>query len=109
MTSPLQLTWRGLAASPALEARIAREVTVLDGHSRDILGCHAVIAQNQHGSGGANRFSVRLDLFVPGQTLSAERHSGIRTEANAVHGLVRDTFQAVRRQLRDHGQRSRER
>ena len=99
----LQILFRGMEPSPALEYEIRERVTKLEQVHPRIVSCRvAVDAPGHKGS----PFGVRIDLFVPGQEVAVAREPG-RNQAHAdVHVALRDAFDAARRQLESHRERT---
>ena len=98
---PLQITFRNLASSEALEARVRRQVDKLGTFYPSIHHCHVTIAQlHRHHSQG-NHFHVRVDLKVPGNELTAGREPDQNHAYTDVHVALRDAFDAMHRQLED--------
>ncbi len=102
MQTPLQLTFRHLDPSPAVEARVRELVEHLERFHDRITGCHVVIdAPPAHRSKGAP-YDVKVDLVVPGGRIRVRsEHAEHPTHAD-VYVALRDAFDAAKRALRDH-------
>lgn len=108
MTIPVQITFRGVEASDALKASIEQHAAKLERFSRSVLGCHVVVepAGKHHRSG--NHFHLRIHLKVPGADIQAGRTPAEANRgAEDIYVVVRDTFDAARRQLEDYERRRR--
>ncbi|MCI0663114.1 MAG: cold shock domain-containing protein [Acidobacteria bacterium] len=119
MKLPVQITWRDMDPSPAVEARIREEAAKLEEFYPRIMGCRVVIEiPHQHRQRGY-RFHIRIDLTVPEgeivvkheptlhgtiQKIEEEERTKER-EVLAPHKdifvAISDTFKAARRRLQD--------
>jgi cold shock CspA family protein/ribosome-associated translation inhibitor RaiA len=107
MRLPVQITFRHMDPSPALEARIRALAARLDHFASDIMGCHVTVeAPHQHHRQG-QLYEISIDITVPQGELIANRvHRENFTHEDAYVAL-RDAFRAVRRQLEDYERRRR--
>jgi len=102
MRLPLQITFRQMEPSEALEKRIRLLAERLDHFSSHIMGCHVTIeAPHQHQQQG-RIYEVRIELTVPQRELLAHREHRARHSHEDVYVALRDAFRAVRRQLEDY-------
>jgi cold shock CspA family protein/ribosome-associated translation inhibitor RaiA len=119
MKLPVQITWRDMNPSPAVEARIREEAAKLEEFYPRIMGCRVMIEiPHQHRQKGY-RFHIRIDLTVPEgeivvnheptlhgtiQKIEEEERTKER-EVLAPHKdifvAIRDAFKAARRRLQD--------
>ena len=107
MQLPLQITFRHMDPSVALEARIRRRAEELDQFYDRITACRVVVEclNRRHQQG--NLFEVRIDLTVPGREIAVGRERGLNHAHEDAHVAVRDAFDAARRALEDHVRRRR--
>ena len=107
MQLPLQITFRHMDPSAALEARIRRRAEELDQFFDRITACRVVVEclNRRHQQG--NLFEVRIDLTVPGREIAVGRDRGLNHAHEDAHVAVRDAFDAARRALEDHVRRRR--
>jgi cold shock CspA family protein/ribosome-associated translation inhibitor RaiA len=107
MQLPLQITFRHMAPSPALEARIRQRAEELDQFFDRITSCRVVVepANRRHQQG--NLFEVHIDLTVPGREIAIGRDSGTNHAHEDAHVAVRDAFDSAKRLLEDHARRRR--
>jgi ribosome-associated translation inhibitor RaiA len=102
MRLPLQITFRHMDPSPALDARIRHEAAELDQLFDRITSCHVVVeCRHKHHQQG-NLFEVHIDLMVPRSQVVAGRNHKINHSHEDAHVAMRDAFNAARRQLEDH-------
>ena len=102
MLTPLEITFRHMDPSPALEARIRRRAEELDQFLAPITACRVVVECQHQRHRQGNLFEVRIDLTVPGGEIVVGRDSGANHAHEDAHVAVRDAFDAARRQLEDH-------
>jgi ribosome-associated translation inhibitor RaiA len=102
MQLPLQMTFRHMAASPALEARIRQRADELEHLCARITSCRVVVeCRHKHKQQG-KLFEVRVDMTLPGAELVAGRDHGLNHAHEDAYVAVRDAFDAARRQLEDY-------
>jgi len=107
MKLPVEVTFRNLPHSPAIEASVRQHAERLDRFHADIMACRvAVEASHRHHHKG-NVYRVRVSLTVPGAELVASRAPGEDHAHEDVYVAVRDAFDAARRQLEDYARRRR--
>jgi ribosomal subunit interface protein len=102
MEIPIQITFHGLAHSPALEAAIRERAAKLDRFHPHVMSCRAVVEEVARHKNQGKEFAVRLDIKVAGGEVAVNRE---RNEDAFV--AVRDAFDAARRQLEDLARRQR--
>ena len=101
MQLPLQVTFRHIQPSEALEARIRKESTKLERFSDHIMSCRVVVeAAHKHHHQG-NLYRVRIDLTVPGGEVVVSHDHHDRQDHEDAYVAVRDAFNAAQRQLED--------
>jgi len=101
MQLPLQVTFRGLSPSPALEARIRDNAQKLERFHHRITSCRVSVEATRRDSRLGRQFHVRIDVTVPGAELVARREAGKDHDGEDVYTAIRDAFAAVTRQLED--------
>lgn len=102
MQQTLQITFRGLDRSEAIEQRIVEKAEDLGRLHDRIMKCHVTVEapHNHHYKG--NQYVVRLDLRLPDKEIVVGRQPH-----EDVYVAIRDTFEAAGRQLEDHARRRR--
>jgi ribosomal subunit interface protein len=102
MQRPLEIRFRQMEPSPAIEARIREKAALFERFSDRITGCRVTVekAGRHHRKGGL--FRVRIEIDVPGKAL-AVTHTGPQDHAHEdVYVALRDAFNAAVRRLEDH-------
>jgi ribosomal subunit interface protein len=101
MNVPLEIEFKDMEKSDALEAVIRGKVDKLEEFHDRIMRCHVVVeAPHRHQQQG-KQFHVNVRLTVPGGELVSSRHAPNPAHEDA-NVAVRDAFDAIRRQLEDH-------
>lgn len=102
MLLPLQITWRNIEPSAAVEARIRELAQRLEKFSAQIVRCHVIIeAPHKHGHQG-HLYEVHIQVTTPGGGAVANREHRNHHSHEDVYVALRDAFRAVRRQLEDY-------
>ena len=102
MQIPLQITFRNLKRSPAVEAEVRQYAERLDKFYNRITSRRVVIEERHKHHQQGNHFHVSLDVTVPGGELVASREPDEHHRYTDVHVAIRDAFDAMRRQLEDY-------
>ncbi len=101
MKLPLQITFRHMERSDALEQDIRDKAEKLDQFCDQIMSCRVVVEQpHQHHEQG-RLFRIKIDLHVPGGEIVASRESDQHHAHEDPYVATRDAFDAVKRQLED--------
>ena len=100
MKIPLQLTFRNIDHSDAVETDVREKVDKLEQlFPNIIMSCRVVVeTRHQHHHQG-NLFHTRVDITVPGNELVASREPDAHHAHEEMHVSIRDAFNAARRQL----------
>lgn len=105
MQIPLQIAFRSLEPSPAIETSVREHAARLEKYYDGIIGCSVVVeAQHKHHLHG-NHYHVRVELSVPGSKLVAGREPDQHHAYTDVYVAIRDAFDTMRRQLEDYARR----
>lgn len=108
MQLPVQITFRNVARSDAVEAKIRERAAKLDTYYDRITGCHVTVeAPHRHHHQG-KLFQVGIDLILPGTEIVVNRAPQEDHAHEDVFVAVRDAFDAARRQLEDYARRQRD-
>ena len=108
MQQPLQIAFRQVPVSPAVEARIREEAAELEGVSDSIVRCRVVVEQPHRHQRQGNLYAVRIDLTVPGHEIVVAREPTEHHAHEDVYVAIRDAFDAAKRQLQDYERRGRQ-
>lgn len=107
MKLPLQITFRNLDRSEAMEAQIQKKAEKLDQVCDDIMGCRVMVEARHRNHHKGNLYHVRLDITVPERELVVSRDPQENHAHEDAYVAIRDAFEAARRQLEDYVHRRR--
>ena len=102
MKKPLEVTFRHMDASPALEKVVRQRVEKLEKFCDQIIGCHVVIESPHKHHQKGNLHHLRIKLTVPGDEIVVQRSPDDNKSHEDPYVVVRDAFDSVRRQLEDY-------
>ena len=102
MKTPLQITFRDIEHSDALETHIREKAAKLETFFEPIMSCRVVVEKPHQHKHQGKFFNVRIDIGVPGKEIVVNRD-----KHEDVYVSLRDAFDAARRQLEDYGHRLR--
>lgn len=105
METPLEITFRNLDHSDAVEAKAREKVGKLEQVYGRITSCRVMIEalNRQHTKG--NLFHVTIEVGVPGKQVVVDRNSGKNQAHEDIYVALRDAFNAARRRLEDHSRK----
>jgi ribosomal subunit interface protein len=107
MQLPLQVVFRNMGASAAIEAAVRERAAKLERFYDVIMSCRVVVELHHRHHHQGNLYHVRVDLKVPGGEIVASRGPGEHHAHEDVYVAIRDAFDAVLRRLEDHARRRR--
>ena len=81
MQRPLEIRFRQMDSSPAIEARIREKAAALERFSDRITGCRVFVEKEHRHRRKGNLFRVRIEIDAPGKEL-AVTHTGPRDHAH---------------------------
>ena len=102
MQIPVDITFKDIERSEAVEARIRDWVEKLERTFDRIVRCEVVVDDPHKHHRKGNQFDVRVRLTVPGQEIVSSHHQGDNGAHEDVYVAVRDAFLATKRQLEDY-------
>jgi cold shock CspA family protein/ribosome-associated translation inhibitor RaiA len=107
MQLPLQISFRHMEPSAAIEAIVREKAASLDTFAGHIMSCRVVVepAGKHHERG--NLYAVRIDITVPGEEIAVTRESSEHSAYRDIQVALRDAFDSARRQLEDYTRRRR--
>jgi ribosome-associated translation inhibitor RaiA len=108
MSFPIEVRFRDMETSPALEQFVRRWAAKLGRVHERIGGCEVVIERPHQSHHQGQHVHVRIALAVPGPDIvvsHGQERDGAHEDA---YVAVRDAFRAARRQLEQHARRLRD-
>jgi ribosomal subunit interface protein len=107
MNPPVQVTFRNMPKSDAVDAYVRERVAKLDTFSARITSCHVAIEIPHRHQQTGNHFRVRIDVIVPGgEVVVSHAPDEDRTSEDA-HAAIDHAFDQMGRRLEDHVRRQR--
>jgi len=105
MLIPLQITFRNLDRSQAVEASVREHAEKLDKYYDRIMSCRVVIEEQHKHHQHGNHYHVSVDVTVPKAELVASREPDEHHAYTDVYVAIRDAFDTMRRQLEDYARK----
>lgn len=96
MQIPLQITYRDMERSDALDARIRDKAAKLEEFHPHVVSGHVVVEERHRHHQQGKQFTVSIDLRVPGHEVVVNRD-----HHEDVYVAVRDAFDAAARKLEE--------
>lgn len=97
---PIQITLRDIESSEAIEQLIRKKAEKLHQYYDRISSCRVVIETSQKHKHQGKIFNVRIDVTVPGKEFVVNKKHD-----QDVNVAMRDAFDAMARQLEEHGRK----
>ena len=107
METPLHISFRGMEPSQKATERIEKRVDRLEKFFDRITSCRVVVSAPHRHHHKGKLYHVAISLGVPGGELVVNRDPAGKHAHEDVYVALRDAFNALRRQLRDHVRRKR--
>lgn len=105
MSPRLQVTFRGLPPSEAIESRIRERADRLASFCDRILSCHVLVeAPHAHQHKG-HVYEIHINLRVPRQQIVVTRSAALNHAHEDAYVAIRDAFDAAERQVDDYVRR----
>lgn len=105
MQKPLEITFRHMDPSPALESAVRERVEKLEKFCHEIISCRVTIeSPHQHHHKG-NLFQLRLDVTVPGKEIVVTRSPDDEHSHEVAYVALRDAFDSLRSQFEDYARK----
>lgn len=104
MRRPLQISFRNMHHSEAVERAIMERAERLERFSDRIMGCRVVV-ETRHRHHQGNLYHVRIDLTLPGHEIVVGREPALHHAYEDIFVAVRDVFDSARRRLEDYARR----
>lgn len=102
MQIPVQIAFRGMDSSSALEARIKEKAQKLEQYHDRITSCRVVIEAPHKRPRKGKLYVVTVDITVPGAELVVNTEKRHHHSHEDVYVALRDAFNAMTRQLEDY-------
>lgn len=99
MELPLQVTFRNMKPSEAIEANIRTRAARLERYYDRIVSCRVMVEADHRHHNKGNLFHVRIEVGTPGGQLVASREPHLHHSHTDAYVAVRDAFNAIQRQL----------
>ena len=100
MTAPVEIAWHNMDAEKRVANKIEERAARLNKLVDRLTHVRVVIEASHRRHQTGNRYEVRLDVGVPGKTLAIDRKPGDDASHFDIMVAVRDSFDAMERQLR---------
>jgi ribosomal subunit interface protein len=107
MQNPLQLSFRNMDRSDAVEADVRDRVNHLERYFDRMIGCRVIVEAPHRRHNKGKLFSVRIAISVPGDEIVIAHEGPTNRAHEDVYVAVRDAFAAAQRRLQDHARRVR--
>lgn len=107
MINPVQVTFRGVDVSPAVDEYVRKRAAKLETFSARITHCRVAVEAPPHHRKHGGSYRVRVELNVPGADLVVGRAPTENIENQDVYAAVDDAFDSLGRVLQDHVRRQR--
>ena len=102
MKLPLQVKYRNLEPTPAIESAIRRQAMKLDRLHPRIVSCRVLIEwPHHHRRRNVGEYRVQVDVTVPGAELIANRASHKKVVKENLYVALREAFHTAGRELHD--------
>lgn len=103
MQMPLQIAFKNMEPSPAVEQRIRDKAATLERFSDRITGCRVVISAPHRHQHKGQLYRISLDITVPPKSEIAISREHRQDHAHEdIYVAIRDAFDAAVRRLEDH-------
>jgi putative sigma-54 modulation protein len=103
MNTPLEISFKGLDKSTAIEAKIAERAARLEKHFDRMTHCRVVVAAPHKHSHKGKAYEIKIDIGIPGGApLIVTHESPVGGQAQEdLRVALRDAFDAAGRRLDD--------
>ena len=102
MQLPLEITFRGIPHSDAVEARIREKAAKLEQFCHNIVSCKVAVESEHHNHHQGNLYKVRIDISVPNKHILVSRDHHDKQAHEDVYVALRDAFSTATRQLEEY-------
>lgn len=102
MQRPIQITFKDIPHSDAVESHIREKAAKLETFYPNIIGCHVTVETPHKHQHQGKLHNVRIDIKVPGSEIVVNRD-----KHEDLYVALRDAFDAARRQVEEYGRKQR--
>ncbi len=102
MEIPLQITFKGMESTEAIEDRVRQHASRLERFHDRIMRCHVVVDSPHHHQHRGRLYEVHIHITVPGGDIAVSHDKPGDPKHEDVHMAIRQAFDAAIRQLEDH-------
>ena len=106
MQVPLQISFRNMAASEALERRVREHWARLERHYDGIVTARIVL-EAPHKQPHKSTLGISISIGVPGRDIVVKREQRLHEVDDYAYWVLNEAFAAAQRQLEDYAQRQR--
>lgn len=101
MEKPLEITYRDVRKTEALETQIREKADRLEEFHKSVVSCRVAVERPHRSKSAGNPYRVRVDVRVPPEhEIVVIRNPGELTTDDTLTGAVNDVFDTVYRRLR---------
>ena len=100
MQTPIEISFRNMDVSPAVEARVHERAARLEKFYDGITSCHVFIKAPHESQQTGNLYEVHIEVRVPGSELLVTGKPGDLAAHSDIMVALRDAFDAMERQLK---------
>ena len=108
MKIPLQITFRHMDPSPALETRIRELADRFEKFSAQIMRVHVIVEPKPHHQHKGGLYDFHIDLTLPDAEIAIRRAHPADHSHEDPYVALRDAFRAARRKLQDYERKHRQ-
>ena len=102
MLLPLQITFRNMPPSSAVENKITEQAEKLNRYVDNITHCKVVVeSPHKHQHKGAV-YHIKLDVTLPGTEIVVSREPELNHAHEDIYIAIRDAFAAAKRQIEEY-------
>ena len=108
MRVPIEITYRNVSKTDAIEKLIYEKADKLNDFHDNIVSCRISVDQHQESKSSGNRYHVRIDLRVPpGKELVVRQKSTEAGSNESLRTVITEAFKTMNRQLKKMKQKQR--
>ncbi len=105
MTTPVEIVFRNIEASEALEERVHEKMARLERIYDRITSAHVTIEAPAKQQGRPKTFLVTIDLDLPHHAPLVVKHEPSTNEPHDAYAALKDAFAKAQRLLQEHADR----